>query len=130
MVTIEKIQASTLSLIEVREQIAQTTEYLDTLKAKRDTLQDSVIETMKESNLKSWKTNDHSFSLVSKLDTRIINEEETITDLRKRKFDDLISEKIDTPRFKQLANLMFKETWELFFGTESVTSEYLSIRSA
>lgn len=110
MATIETIQASTLALIEVREQIAQTIEYLDALKEKRDTLQDSVIGTMKESNLKSWKTNDHSFSLVSKLDTRIINEEETIADLRKRKFDDLISEKIDTPRFKQLANLMLKET--------------------
>ena len=130
MATLEIIQASTMALIEVRHQIAQTTEYLDALKAKRDTLQDSVIETMKESNLKSWKTNDNSFTLVSKTDTRIVDEELAIKDIKNRKFEGLISEKIDTIRFKQIANLLLKEKWELFFGTESITTEYLSIRSA
>jgi hypothetical protein len=109
MATLEIIQASTMALIEVREQIAQTTEYLDALKAKRDTLQDSVIETMKDSNLKSWKTNDNSFTLVSKTDTRIVDEDLAIKDIKNRKFEGLISEKIDTIRFKQIANLLLKE---------------------
>ncbi len=85
---------------------------------------------MKSNNLRSWKTNDNSFSLVSKLDTRIVDEELAIKDIKAHKFEWLISEKIDTVRFKQIANLLLKEKWELFFGTETVTTEYLSIRTA
>ena len=84
---------------------------------------------MRSNNLKSWKTNDNSFSLVSKLDTRILNEDEAIRDIKSRKLEWLVTEKIDTVRFKQIANLLLKETGELFFGTETVTTEYLSIRS-
>lgn len=129
LTTIEHINHYTRELIVVRNQIAFYTEKLDSFKEHRDTLQRWLIEAMKFNNLKSWKTNDNSFSLVSKLDTRIINEEETIKDIKSRKLDWLVSEKIDSMRFKQIANLLLKQTGELFFGTETVTTEYLSIRS-
>lgn len=72
----------------------------------------------------------NSFSLVSKLDTRIVDEDLAIKDIKFRKFEWLISEKIDTVRFKQIANLLLKEKWELFHWTMTITTEYLSIRSA
>ncbi len=130
MANIETLPESTLELIEVRNKIAHVVEYLDSLKEKRDTIQSWLIQTMKSNNLKSWKTNDNSFSLVSKTDTRIVDEDLAIKDIKARKFEWLISEKIDTVRFKQIANLLLKEKWELFFGTETVTTEYLSIRTA
>lgn len=128
-ITIDHITHYTNELITVRNQIAFFTQKLDELKEKRDITQRTLIDAMKSNNLKSWKTNDNSFSLVSKMDTRIINEEEAIRDIKARKLEGLVSEKIDTVRFKQIANLLLKETGELFFGTETVTSEYLSIRS-
>lgn len=129
LTTIEHINHYTQQLIIVRNQIVFFTEKLDELKEHRDTLQRWLIEAMKSNNLKSWKTNQNSFSLVSKMDTRILNEEEVIRDIKSRKLEGLVIEKIDTVRFKQIANLLLKETWELFFGTENVTTEYLSIRS-
>ena len=129
LTTIEHINHYTQQLIIVRNQISFFTEKLDELKTHRDTLQRWLIEAMRSNNLKSWKTNDNSFSLVSKLDTRILNEEEAIRDIKSRKLEWLVTEKIDTIRFKQIANLLLKETGELFFWTESVTTEYLSIRS-
>lgn len=128
-ITIDHITHYTNELITVRNQIAFFTQKLDELKEKRDMTQRTLIDAMKSNNLKSWKTNDNSFSLVSKMDTRIINEEEAIEDIKARKLEGLVSEKIDTVRFKQIANLLLKETGELFFGTQTVTSEYLSIRS-
>jgi hypothetical protein len=128
-ITIDHITHYTNELITVRNQIAFFTQKLDELKEKRDMTQRTLIDAMKSSNLKSWKTNDNSFSLVSKMDTRIINEEEAIADIKARKLEGLVSERIDTIRFKQIANLLLKQTGELFFGTETVTSEYLSIRS-
>lgn len=130
MTNIETLPTATLELIEIRNEIANVAEYLDSLKEKRDTIQSWLIQTMKSNNLRSWKTNDNSFSLVSKIDTRIVDEELAIKDIKVRKFEWLISERIDTLRFKQIANLLLKEKWELFFGTETVTTEYLSIRSA
>jgi uncharacterized coiled-coil DUF342 family protein len=112
-ITIDHITHYTNELITVRNQIAFFTQKLDELKEKRDMTQRTLIDAMKSSNLKSWKTNDNSFSLVSKMDT----------------LEGLVSERIDTIRFKQIANLLLKQTGELFFGTETVTSEYLSIRS-
>ena len=129
LTTIDHITHYTNELITVRNQIAFFTEKLDELKDKRDTIQRWLIQTMRSNNLKSWKTNDNSFSLVSKLDTRILNEDEAIRDIKSRKLEWLVTEKIDTVRFKQIANLLLKETGELFFGTETVTTEYLSIRS-
>ena len=128
-ITIDHITYYTNELITVRNQIAFFTQKLDELKEKRDMTQKTLVDAMKSNNLRSWKTNDNSFSLVSKMDTRIINEEEAIRDIKARKLEGLVSEKIDTVRFKQIANLLLKETGELFFGTETVTSEYLSIRS-
>jgi hypothetical protein len=128
-ITIDHITHYTNELITVRNQIAFFTQKLDELKEKRDMTQRTLIDAMKSNNLKSWKTNDNSFSLVSKMDTRITNEEEAIADIKARKLEGLVSEKIDTVRFKQIANLLLKETGELFFGTETVTSEYLSIRN-
>ena len=128
-ITIDHITHYTNELITVRNQIAFFTQKLDELKEKRDMTQRTLIDAMKSNNLKSWKTNDNSFSLVSKMDTRIINEEEAIQDIKARKLKWLVTEKIDTVRFKQIANLLLKETGELFFGTETVTTEYLSIRS-
>lgn len=128
-ITIDHITHYTNELITVRNQIAFFTQKLDELKEKRDMTQRTLIDAMKSNNLKSWKTNDNSFSLVSKMDTRIINEEEAIQDIKARKLEGLVTEKIDTIRFKQIANLLLKQTGELFFGTETVTSEYLSIRS-
>jgi len=128
-ITIDHITHYTNELITVRNQIAFFIQKLDELKEKRDMTQRTLIDAMKSNNLKSWKTNDNSFSLVSKMDTRITNEEEAITDIKARKLEGLVSERIDTIRFKQIANLLLKQTGELFFGTETVTSEYLSIRS-
>jgi hypothetical protein len=128
-ITIDHITHYTNELITVRNQIAFFTQKLDELKEKRDMTQRTLIDAMKSNNLKSWKTNDSSFSLVSKMDTRIINEEEAIQDIKARKLEGLVSERIDTIRFKQIANLLLKQTGELFFGTETVTSEYLSIRN-
>ncbi len=128
-ITIDHITHYTNELITVRNQIAFFTQKLDELKEKRDMTQRTLIDAMKSNNLKSWKTNDNSFSLISKIDTRIINEEEAIQDIKARKLEGLVSERIDTIRFKQIANLLLKQTGELFFGTETVTSEYLSIRS-
>jgi hypothetical protein len=128
-ITIDHITHYTNELITVRNQISFFTQKLDELKEKRDMTQRTLIDAMKSNNLKSWKTNDNSFSLVSKMDTRIINEEEAIRDIKSRKLEGLVSERIDTIRFKQIANLLLKQTGELFFGTETVTSEYLSIRS-
>ena len=128
-ITIDHITHYTNELITVRNQIAFFTQKLGELKEKRDMTQRTLIDAMKSNNLKSWKTNDNSFSLVSKMDTRITNEEEAITDIKARKLEGLVSERIDTIRFKQIANLLLKQTGELFFGTETVTSEYLSIRS-
>ncbi len=130
MNNIETLPETTLELIDIRNEIAHVVEYLDSLKVKKDTLQAWLIQTMKANNLRSWKTTDNSFTLVSKTDTRIVDEELAIKDIKNRKFEWLISEKIDTIRFKQIANLLLKEKWELFFGTETVTTEYLSIRSA
>ncbi len=130
MTSIETLPESTLELIDIRNEIAHVVEYLDSLKVKKDTLQAWLIQTMKANNLRSWKTTCNSFTLVSKTDTRIVDEELAIKDIKNRKFEWLISEKIDTIRFKQLANLLLKEKWELFFGTETVITEYLSIRSA
>ena len=128
-ITIDHITHYTNELITVRNQIAFFTQKLDELKEKREMTQRTLIDAMKSNNLKSWKTNDNSFSLISKMDTRIINEEEAIQDIKARKLEGLVSERIDTIRFKQIANLLLKQTGELFFGTETVTSEYLSIRS-
>lgn len=128
-ITIDHITHYTNELITVRNQIEFFTQKLDELKEKRDMTQRTLIDAMKSNNLKSWKTNDNSFSLVSKVDTRLINEEEAIRDIKARKLEGLVTEKIDTVRFKQIANLLLKESGELFFGTETVTSEYLSIRS-
>lgn len=130
MTNIETLPKATLNLIEIRNEIAHVADYLDSLKEKRDTLQSWLIQTMKANNLRSWKTTDNSFTLVAKTDTRIVDEELAIRDIKNRKFEWLISEKIDTIRFKQIANLLLKEKWELFHWTETVTSEYLSIRSA
>lgn len=128
-ITIDHITQYTNELITVRNQIAFFTQKLDELKEKRDMTQRTLIVAMKSNNLKSWKTNENSFSLVSKMDTRIINEEEAIRDIKCRKLEWLVSERIDTVRFKQISNLLLKETGELLFGTETVTTEYLSIRS-
>ena len=129
MSTIESINHYTSEIIIIRNQIAYFAAKLEELKDKKDTIQRWLIETMKANNLKSWKTNENSFSLVSKMDTLIINEEEAIQDIKARKLQWLVTQKIDTIRFKQIANILLREKWELFFGTETVTSEYLSIRS-
>lgn len=128
-ITIDHITHYTNELIAVRNQIAFFTQKIDELKEKRDMTQKTLIDAMKSNNLKSWKTNDNSFSLVSKMDTRIVDEEQTIKDIKARKLEWLVYEKIDTIRFKQIANILLKQKWELFFWTESVTTEYLSIRS-
>ncbi|MBP7806432.1 hypothetical protein KA057_01995 [Candidatus Gracilibacteria bacterium] len=128
-ITIDHITHYTNELIAVRNQIAFFTQKIDELKEKRDMTQKTLIDAMKSNNLKSWKTNDNSFSLVSKMDTRIVDEEQAIKDIKARKLEGLVYEKIDTLRFKQIANILLKQKGELFFGTESVTTEYLSIRS-
>ncbi len=129
IITIDHITHYTNELIAVRNQIAFFTQKIDELKEKRDMTQRTLIDAMKSNNLKSWKTNDNSFSLVSKMDTRIVDEEQAIKDIKARKLEWLVYEKIDTLRFKQIANILLKQKWELFFWTESVTTEYLSIRS-
>ena len=128
-ITIDHITHYTNELIAVRNQIAFFTQKIDELKEKRDMTQKTLIDAMKSNNLKSWKTNENSFSLVSKMDTRIVDEEQAIKDIKARKLEWLVYEKIDTLRFKQIANILLKQKWELFFWTESVTTEYLSIRS-
>ncbi|MBP9779804.1 hypothetical protein KBD33_04265, partial [Candidatus Gracilibacteria bacterium] len=126
-ITIDHITHYTNELIAVRNQIAFFTQKIDELKEKRDMTQKTLIDAMKSNNLKSWKTNENSFSLVSKMDTRIVDEEQAIKDIKARKLEGLVYEKIDTLRFKQIANILLKQKGELFFGTESVTTEYLSI---
>lgn len=84
METIASINHYTSEIIIIRNQIAFFTAKLEELKDKRDTIQQGLIATMKSNNLKSWKTNENSFSLVSKMDTRITNEEEAIQDIKAR----------------------------------------------
>jgi hypothetical protein len=86
-ITIDHITHYTNELIAVRNQIAFFTQKIDELKEKRDMTQKTLIDAMKSNNLKSWKTNDNSFSLVSKMDTRIVDEEQTIKDIKARKLE-------------------------------------------
>ena len=94
----------------VRKDIEVHIYTLDTLKNERDTIQQQLLELMKNNNLKAWKTNEHSYSLVSKLDIRISDEGTLIQDIQSRKLDGLIFTKVDTLKFKQLANMMLKQT--------------------
>ena len=129
MDTLEVLQNTFKRLSIVRKDIEAHTYTIDTLKNERDALQHQLLELMKNNNLKAWKTQEHSYSIISKLDVRISDEDILMQDIQSRKLDGLIYAKVDTLKFKQLANMMLKQTWEVFDGTEAVQSEYISIRT-
>lgn len=128
MNTITDLQNLIQDLLSRRSEIQELTDKLDILKVSRDTLQGNLLESMKANNLVAWKTIENTFSITTKTDTKIIDEEKLIYDIESRWLTGLIFPKIDSIRFKQIANALLKQTWEVFDGTECVTSEYISIR--
>ncbi|NDK09140.1 hypothetical protein EOM39_07945 [Candidatus Gracilibacteria bacterium] len=128
MNTITELQKLVNNLLTIRNNIQQLTDNVDLLKAEKENLQNKLIVYMKDNNLKSWKTNENTFSIVSKYDVQVIDELRLMQELNLKNLTGYIIQKIDTTRFKSLANSLLKETGELFNGTTTVLSEYVSIR--
>lgn len=128
MNTITELQKLVNNLLTIRNNIQQLTDNVDLLKAEKENLQNKLIVYMKDNNLKSWKTNENTFSIVSKYDVQVIDELRLMQELNLKNLTWYIIQKIDTTRFKSLANSLLKETWELFNWTTTVLSEYVSIR--
>lgn len=128
MNSITELQNLVYNLTSIRKSIQEFTDRLDLLKIEKDLIQSNLINYMKDNNLKSWKTNDNTFSLISKYDVQILDESKLMDELNIRNLNWYIITKIDSTRFKQLANSLLKETWELFHWTTTTLTEYISVR--
>jgi len=84
MNSISELQELVQYLMEIRIHIQALTDKLEMLKKDRDSMQSKLLESMKLNRLKAWKNNENAFAIVSKLDTRIVDEEKLIQDIQSR----------------------------------------------
>lgn len=110
MNTITDLQNLIQDLLSRRSEIQELTDKLDILKTERDSLQGNLLDSMKANNLMAWKTPENTFSITTKTDTKIIDEDKLIHDIESRWLTGLIFPKIDSIRFKQIANALLKQT--------------------
>lgn len=119
------------SLAEKREQVRTSEHYLNGLKEEKEKLQFDLIEALQSNGLKSIKTNEANYSLTTKKDIKVTDENSVIEALKVNgQYDNYVKPKLDTIRFKGYATAMLKETGEVMEGTELTESTYISIKSA
>jgi len=117
-------------LAEKREQVNCSKEYLEGLKAEKDVLQQNLLDALKSVDVKSIKTENCFFSMVTKQEPVVVDIEALESDLKARKlYDDLVVTKIDSTRLKSTAKALLKETGEVMSGMEIRDTNYISIRN-
>ena len=121
---------SAKDLTAARKEVDQLKQLLEEARIRRDECQSKLIDEMKEAGFKSVKTEEGSFARVLKKDVKVMDEDALLKDLSKRGLKkELMVTKLDTVRFKSVANSLLKETGEVFSGTQVTESEYISIRN-
>lgn len=117
-------------LTQLRDQINTAKEVLKSLQDERDQIQSGIIADMTKAGLKSIKTHSHNFSITTKKDIKVVDEEAILKELKDRKlYNEYVKPKLDTIAFKLMANSLLKETGEIMEGTEQTETEYMSIKS-
>lgn len=117
-------------LSEKRDQIKSSEHYLEGLKEERDQLQFELITKLKESGLKSIKTNEANYSLTTKQDIKVTDENSVIEALKVNGvYDDYVKPKLDTLMFKNYAKSVLNNTGEVMEGTELTETNYISIKA-
>ena len=118
------------TLIDLRTEIKEHRDAINELEAKKEKIQDDIIQGLKKAQLSSIKTTDGV--MVSKQIARslsIVDEGALIKDLKKRGLNDYVKEKVDGILWRPFSTRAIKEGIT-FNGTELKETEYISIRGA
>ena len=117
-------------LATLRQEINTIEDSVKPLKVKRDELQAELIRVMKESELKSLKTDDYNFARTVKKDFKVVDENLVMEELKQRnEYDNYVKPKIDLLGLKAYQSSLLKGTGEILNGVEPVETEYMSIKT-
>ena len=125
----KKILKLAKQLEEARADIKRIDAIMAPLKETKDAIQLKLMEAMKKIEIKSIKTNTHSYSHTIKKDVRVVDEQAVIESLDKKYREVLVEERLRTINFKKYAKNILKETGEMSPGTELTETEYISIKT-
>ena len=123
-----EIKQKAKQLLELRKEANFVKEQLDRIKFKRDEIQRSLMEEMKQEEFNSVKVDDTMISLTVRKTLQIVNEKELMTDLKKRGLDDYVKEAVDRDLWKGLSSELIKRN-ETMNGLEIKETEFVSIRN-
>lgn len=125
-------------ILELAKQLSKQRELVNSLeeqvkeaKTIKDDIQFKLIEKLQESGLKSIKTNEANYSLTTKSDIKVTDENSVMEALKVNGvYDDYVHPKLDTLMFKNYAKSVLNNTGEVITGTELTETTYISIKSA
>lgn len=122
----EILKQKATELFELRKDIEKITEMADTLKIKKDNLQQEIIKMMNDMGFNSIKTNKATISKVITKKLIIKNEKKLIEDLKNRGLQNYVHEKVDSVLWRSFGKEARKQNFE---GTECVETEHISVRN-
>lgn len=124
----QTIQQITEVLLHQRNVVNEMTEVLQREKAKRDEMQMTVMNKLKELEFNSVKIGSTTVSRSTKRTMLIVDESELIKDLKSKGLNDCFKEQIDKTIWKGLSSQLTKNN-EVYPGTQINETEYISIRN-
>lgn len=114
-------------LVEKREQIAQSTSYLQGLKAEKAEIELGILEAMKEQELKSARYENLTATIAKRSTLKVNDEKAVVKYLKDSNLTDYLSER-PNELFEVFRKQAEKEE-KVIPGTEMQETEYLSIRA-
>jgi hypothetical protein len=125
---VSELKSLAEQLAMARETVNSAKEAYEELKKHKDMVQANLLDALKECEVKSIKTENCFFSMVTKQEPVIIDSAIVTKDLISRGiYEDHL--KLDTAQVKSTAKALLKEHGEVMDGMEISETEYISIRN-
>lgn len=125
---IQKLNQKVSLLKSLRLEISSVEDHMYSLKAKRDTLQEELLQELHKDGLKQWKTDDLNVSRIVKPIVKVTDELALMEDLKAKDLGHYIETKISST-FKQTHLPRMVKGGEQFSGIAIEEKEYLSVRT-
>ena len=124
-----EIQKKAEQLLVLRQEANEMKERLDIIKVKRDEIQNSLMDEMKQEGFNSVKVDKTMISRAVRKTMIISNEDALIADLKEKGLDrEYVKEQVIKDLWRSLSVSAVKEGLELA-GTELKETEFISIRN-
>jgi hypothetical protein len=121
------IQDKIKSLLEAREEVRVSEEYLNGLRDKRNAIQEEIKTEMKELGFSTVKAGDTSVAIAHRKTFKIVDEKQVIEFIKSKKLGkEYLSERLNEYAPKALEQMSKEEEIK---GTEIQDTEYVSIRT-